>query len=271
MHNGASGGRGEVLRYMALFLNLYLGHLLGDFMLQPGRLVLAKRDGVPGLLLHTFLVGGATAAVVASTIAEDWAAVVLVTGLHLVIERLTILTYLETPTRGLFTLLFDQTLHALSIAVVVWVAGAWELGARVTTFGVAMPVTTLAAIDGLLTVMLLGSIVVFETGNALRRGSDGKGRVLRFDAARVSGMLERGAALTAAIVWHPAAALVAFVPRAVYAATRPAEQRSRQIVDAGTGLALCIAVYAALAVVTYLTRGSLPGGSLLSVLLGPVF
>jgi class 3 adenylate cyclase len=183
---------------MALFLNLYLGHLLGDFLLQPGRLVLAKRDGVPGLLLHTLIVGAASAVVVAGTIRGDWPAVVLVTGLHLVIERLTILTYLKTPTRGLFTLLFDQTLHMLSIAVVVWLAVGWEADTHALTLGIRLPIERLAAIDGLLTVMLLGSILAFETGNTLRRGADGKGRILRFDAARVGGMLERGTALVAA-------------------------------------------------------------------------
>jgi hypothetical protein len=254
---------------MALFLNLYLGHLIGDFVLQPGRLVLAKRDGVPGLLLHTFIVGGATAAVLFATIAADWPAVVLVAGLHLVIERLTILTYLKTPTRGLFTLLFDQTLHVLSIAVVVWIAGGWELDTSAVTFGVELPVARLAAIDGLLTVMLLGSILVFETGNALRRGADGKGRVLRFDAARVGGMIERGAAFTAAVTWHPAAALLAFAPRLIYAATRPAGERGAQVLAAATGLVLCAAAYGAVALVAYVTRGVYPAGAPLSVLLGP--
>ncbi len=255
---------------MALFLNLYLGHLLGDFLLQPGRLVLAKRDGVPGLLLHTFIVGAASAVVLFGTIGGDWPAVVLVTGLHLVIERLTILTYLKTPTRGLFTLLFDQTLHMLSIAVVVWLAVGWEVDTYAVTLGIQMPVARLAAIDGLLTVMLLGSIVVFEMGNTMRRGSDGKGRVLRFDAARIGGMLERGAALVAALAWHPAAALVAFVPRVAYAATRPPDRRSEQLVEAVTGLMICAATYAVLAVVTYLARGSFPAEAPLSVLFGPL-
>jgi hypothetical protein len=134
---------------MALFLNLYLGHLLGDFLLQPGRLVLAKRDGIPGLLVHTLIVGAASAAVMFATIGSDWWAVVLVTGLHLVVERLTILTYVKTPTRGLFTLLFDQTLHMLCIAGVVWIAGGWTLDASAMTLGLEVPVPRLAAIDGL--------------------------------------------------------------------------------------------------------------------------
>jgi hypothetical protein len=29
---------------VGLFLDLYIGHLLGDFLFQPGKLVAAKRD-----------------------------------------------------------------------------------------------------------------------------------------------------------------------------------------------------------------------------------
>jgi hypothetical protein len=269
MHNGDWVGRGRSVKSMALFLNLYLGHLLGDFLLQPGRLVLAKRDGIAGLLTHTLIVGGATVAVLFATIRSDWPAVVLVTALHLVIERLTILTYVKTPTRGLFTLLFDQTLHMLCIAVVVWVLGGWELDASAVTFGLLVPASRLATIDGLLTVMLLGSILVFETANALRRSTDSKGRVLRLDAARVGGMLERGVGFSAAIVWHPAAAILAFLPRLAYAATRPRGQRGEQVLNAATGLVLCAVVYSAVAAITYLTRGAYPTGAPLSVLLGP--
>jgi hypothetical protein len=254
---------------MALFLNLYLGHLLGDFLFQPGRLVIAKRDGIPGLIVHTLIIGAATAAVLFATIRSDWPAIVLATGLHLVIERLTILTYLKTPTRGLFTLLFDQTMHALCIAVVVWIAGGWQLDSGATTFGLHVPVSRLAAIDGLLTVMLFGSILVFETANALRGGAESKGRILRLDAARVGGMLERGASYSAAVIWHPAAAVLAFIPRLAYAVTRPRGQRSEHVLQAATGLALCAAVYAGVAVVTYLTRGTYPTGALLPVMLGP--
>jgi hypothetical protein len=253
---------------MALFLNLYLGHLLGDFLLQPGRLVLAKRNGVPGLLLHTFIIGATTAAVVFATIRVDWPAVVLVTGLHFVIERLTILTYLRTPTRGLFTLLFDQTLHMLSIAIVVWLSGGWMLDAHAVTVGLRMPVWQLAIVDGFLTVVLMGSIVAFEAGNAVRRDEAGKGRVLRLDAARLGGMLERGVAFLAAVGWHPAAALIAFVPRLVYAARRPAGERAGQTIEAVAGLALCAVAYATVAAVTYLTRGAYPLGAPLAILFG---
>lgn len=253
---------------MSLFLTLYLGHLLGDFLFQPGRLVLAKRDGAAGLLLHTIIVGLTTAAVLFSTLRADWAAIVLVTGMHLCIERLTILTYLRTPTRGLFTLRFDQTLHMLSIALVAWLAGDWALDAHAVTFGFRVPIVGLAGLDALLAVMLLGSILTFETGNALLQGDAGKGRLLRFDLPRVAGMLERGLAFTAALTLSPLAAPLAFGPRLVWAVTRAPDQRARPALEAATGAVLCAVMYGAVVAVASLTGGiTLPAS--VPALLGP--
>jgi hypothetical protein len=117
--------------------------------------------------------------------------------------------------------------------------------------------------------MLLGSILVFETSNAIRGGIDGKGRILRFDAARIAGMVERGAGYSAAVAWHPAAAVIAFIPRLAYAVTLPPDRRGEHLVQAVTGLVLCAAAYAGVAMVTYLTHGTYPTGALLSVMLGP--
>jgi hypothetical protein len=178
---------------------------------------------------------------------------VLVTSAHLVIERLTIVTYLQTPTRGLFTLLLDQTLHMLSIALIVWVAGGWTLDTQAITFGIHLPVAQVAAAAGLLAVTSFGSILAFETDNSLLRGDSAKGRVLRFDLPRCAGMLERGTAFILALVWSPAGALLVFAPRLVWGATRHHDHRARPILQAITGAALCALAYIAVAVITYLT------------------
>jgi hypothetical protein len=249
---------------MALFLNLYLGHLLGDFLFQPGRLVLAKREGAPGLILHTLVVAACTCAVMFATIRVEWPGVVLVAALHLVIERLTIVTYLRTPTRGLFTLLFDQTLHVLSIAVVVWLFGQWNVGTTAMTFGLPVTVVRLAVFDGLMTVMLFGSILAFETVNATQAPEDGKGRVLRLDADRLAGMAERGTAFAIAVGVHPLLALAAFVPRLAYATTRAGHEQKRQLIVAATGVVVCAAVLAGCLVVAFLSRGEVPALSISS-------
>jgi len=242
---------------MALFLELYLGHMIGDFLLQPGRLVIAKRDGTSGLVLHTLVVGLSTIAVVIGSVSVDWAPAVLVTGLHLVIERITIATYLKTRTRGLFTFLMDQAMHALSIALVVWIAGRWSMTLYGTMFGLPASTVLLAKICALATVTLLGSILVFETVNAVL--GEQKGRLLRLDGARIYGIIERGAALALALV-HPALLLAPFAPRLVWAYSRGHGDRPRRLLEAASGAVVCIAGYAGIAAVAYLVHG--PAGAL---------
>jgi hypothetical protein len=249
---------------MALFLNLYLGHLLGDFLFQPGRLVLAKREGAPGLIVHTLAVAACSCAVLFSTIRVEWPAVVLVAALHLVIERLTIVTYLKTPTRGLFTLLFDQTLHLLSIGVVVWLSGQWEVGSTAVTFGLGMTLAQLAALDGLMTAMLFGSILAFETVNAVQDPENGKGNVLRLDIDRLAGMAERGSAFAIAVGIHPVLGLAAFLPRLAYTTTRTPEEQKRQLIVAATGVVICAVALAGYLTVALLSRGDLPALSITS-------
>lgn len=238
---------------MSLFLNLYLGHLLGDFMLQPGRLVLAKRDGARGLFVHVLIVAGCSAAVLFGSLREDVAAIAMVAILHAVIERITIVTYLKTPTRGLFTLLLDQAMHVLSIALVVWLARDWRIDTQALTFGVPIGVQALAAGVAVLAVSLFGSILAFETVNAVTGGEGAKGRVLRLDAARVGGFAERGTALAAALVLHPAAMALPFLPRIAYSFTRAPEDRRRLRIEAAAGLALCLIGYGFVALVSYLS------------------
>ena len=43
------------------FLRMFLGHLVGDFILQPYKIALLKRTGWRGLLLHVSIVTFTTA------------------------------------------------------------------------------------------------------------------------------------------------------------------------------------------------------------------
>jgi hypothetical protein len=244
---------------MALFLDLLLGHMLGDFLLQPGKLVAAKRDGWRGLLLHTSLVGAATALATLGTLRRDWIAVVAVTVAHLAIEKITILAYERTPTRGLFTLLFDQSLHLLSIAaVVVAVGGGLRPAAVSTVFGASVTTQVLAVVVGIVTVTLGGSILAFEAANAL--APDGsKGSLLRLDIARIAGMIERGGSIGLALVFGATVGPLAFAPRVVWAMTLSRDQRSRQLAAAAAGLLLCALVFFGVqAVATLVDSGTIP-------------
>jgi hypothetical protein len=260
MHNGSKQPRSALgVDRMALFLDLLLGHMLGDFLLQPGKLVAAKRDSWRGLLLHTSIVGATTALATLGTLRRDWIAVAAVAVAHLVIEKITILAYERTPTRGLFTLLFDQSLHLLSIAAVVAVVGGGLQPTAVSSvFGITLATRVLATVVGIVTVALGGSMLAFEAANALApHGS--KGSLLRLDLARIAGMVERGGSVGLALAFGPAVGPVAFAPRAMWAMTLPRDERRRQLAEAAAGLLLCAVVYFGIhAVATLVDGGTIP-------------
>ena len=237
--------RGDVL---GLFLNLYVGHLLGDFLLQPGRLVLAKRRGAPGLILHTLIVGACSAAVLVGQLASVWHAVLLTTAAHAAIELVTIHAYAETKTRGLFTFLFDQALHVVSIAAVVWLVGAWEPTSTSVAFGMEVSTARLAQLAGLLTVTLLGSILAFEAANSVFVPQGKKGGLLAVDAARVAGIVERGASFVVALR-HPALLPLPFLPRLFNSFRLDGERRIRERVELAAGILLCILAFALVRVI----------------------
>lgn len=239
---------------MGLFLNLYLGHLLGDYAFQPGRLVVAKRAGLLGLLAHIGVIGLSTAAVLWREIQAYWWLVVMVMGAHFVIEKLTIAARIGTRSRGLYIFVLDQALHALSIALLVWLTDQWSIEPRAVTLGLELDTVQLAALCGALTAMLLGSIFAFEAGEAYASDDPDSLAILRLDAPRLYGMTERGLAFVAAIVLTPpdatlwvglSAMVVPFLPRIAVALTRPSKIRARQLAEAGAGLSLTAASFAA--------------------------
>jgi hypothetical protein len=236
---------------LALFLNLYVGHLLGDFVFQPGRLVLAKRSGSVGLLVHVSLIGLCSAAAVWDSLQDLWAAVLLATAAHLAIELLTIFAYNRTSARGLFTFMLDQTMHVFSIGVVAWLFSGATIEETASTFGVETTLPTLAGFTGLLVVALLGSILSFETANAALVPKGGKGEILEFDVDRVTGMIERAAGFLFAVVVHPALVWVGFVPRTIHAFTLPPGRKARRLAEIGSGMALCLFAYGLVVFVVY--------------------
>lgn len=227
---------------VALFLNLLLGHLIGDFLLQPGRLVLAKRRGFGGLALHTAIMGLSCAVVLFADIRDVWPIVLWVVAAHVGIELLTIRTYTGTRTRGLFTFMLDQALHLISIAVIIWLSGSWVADTRVVTFGYELDVVALAWLVALMVVSLFGSILVFETLNAFDTRAEGKGRVLRLDIPRLTGMAERGSALGLAF-FHPLLIPLPFVPRLVKSFVDGPEDALRGRVETATSFLLVIGAY----------------------------
>lgn len=227
---------------MALFLMLLLGHLLGDFVFQPGRLVVAKRHGHAGIILHTGILTALTTLVLLGDIGRLWPAAALAGLAHLGIEHLSVRARKLMEANGLALFLLDQALHVVSLVIIAAAFGPAEPMISVWTVSLTM----LAAACGMIAVAFAGSILAFEVRVAfLGDGADGPaGPILRLDLERVFGFAERGAALGVALgSGAPALGILVFVPRLVFALIGPMPDRARQMSEAFVGLAICSTVW----------------------------
>jgi len=108
-----------------LFLRLMLGHIIGDFVFQTGRIAEMKRVGLQGLAIHLSLVMLATAAATAG--APHWTLVVLTLGVvHLATDSLR--TYLFRDLRRWQSVYFvcDQATHMASWALIAFWLGNYK-------------------------------------------------------------------------------------------------------------------------------------------------
>jgi hypothetical protein len=96
---------------MALFffLGLMLGHLVGDFVLQPYWLVIAKRNGWRGLFIHVGVVALVTAILVWGSIPNWWVWIIILFIGHLLIDQLRTFIFTDnTRGKGLLLLILDR-------------------------------------------------------------------------------------------------------------------------------------------------------------------
>ncbi len=113
---------------LSFFLRLMLGHLIGDFVLQPYWLVVAKRSGWPGLFIHVGVVTFITAILVWAAIPVWWVWVIILYIGHLFIDQFRTFVFTDnTKGKGLFLLILDQIAHIVLIAVLAWAATGWRL------------------------------------------------------------------------------------------------------------------------------------------------
>jgi hypothetical protein len=239
---------------MTLLLNLYLGHLLGDFVLQPGWLVMAKRRGINGLLVHTGIIGVCTALILVGELGSLWNIVLMAMAAHLGIEVITIRMRSLKRLSGLSVFLIDQGLHILSLVVIVWFVAPIAPVDTITTFGFVVDPAVVALADGLIAVSFMGAIIIFEVTNAV--GPDSWNRhILPYDMPRILGMLERGIALLLGVLVNPVVMVAAFAPRVIYAFRQEPDARARQMVAATAGLIVCIVGWAFVVYTAAVARG----------------
>lgn len=125
----------EVTMVLSIFLRLMVGHLVGDFVLQPLWLALAKRDGWPGLILHTAVVALTTAVMIWSVLPQWllWAGVLYI--VHLFIDQFKTFVFTNNSKgKNVIFFLLDQLVHVISLVLItVWATGT-GIGGVVSIF-----------------------------------------------------------------------------------------------------------------------------------------
>lgn len=111
---------------LTFFLLLTLGHLIGDFTLQPFWLVLAKKQGWKGLLIHVGVVSFFTGILAWGTVEHWWAWIIVLFLGHLFIDQFRTFVFTDNSNgKGLLLLIIDQLAHIVLILLITWAAVGW--------------------------------------------------------------------------------------------------------------------------------------------------
>ncbi len=204
-----------------VFFRYLIGHLVGDFVLQPLWLAIAKRQGWRGLLIHVTVVTVATAIIIAGTVSHWVWWMVALFAIHLFIDQFRTFVFTDNSKgRGLLLLTADQLAHLASLVLLSW----WATGESPRALGAifSAPLSQTNSIFFIFGMVILAfwvaPIVEIEVIVAIASFRNAANRSVAPIALtdRLMGGLER--TLTLALVasgWWLVSPLV-FVPRAVW-------------------------------------------------------
>lgn len=148
---------------LSFFLRLLLGHFVGDFVLQPYWLVLAKREGWTGLIVHVGAVTFVTAILVWNLMPNWWGWIIVLFIVHLFIDQFRTFVFTDNSKgRGLILLFADQAVHLISIGLIAWIATGWTPTMLAHLFSPDVPnqYRVMAYLTGL--AVLIGTVPVLE-------------------------------------------------------------------------------------------------------------
>lgn len=203
---------------LSFFLRLMLGHVVGDFLLQPYWLVLAKRKGWLGLVIHVGVVTFITAILVWGSI-PNWGIWILVLFLiHLFIDQFRTFIFTDnTRGKGFLLLVLDQLAHITSLVVIAWAATGWSFA------DLQLLVTPEAPNEYRMMAYMIGVVALISTVPVLEaeatvavwaaQGQEVKQTVKIDTEDRVLGACERILALTLILTGFGLLAPLVFLPR----------------------------------------------------------
>lgn len=108
------------------FVRLLIGHLVGDFVLQPLWLAIAKRQGWRGLILHVSIVTAATTILSYGLVPNGLIWMLVLFVIHLFIDQFRTFVFTNNDKgRGLLLLILDQLAHLISLIFIAhWATDA---------------------------------------------------------------------------------------------------------------------------------------------------
>ena len=205
---------------LSFFLRLLLGHMIGDFFLQPYWLALAKRKGWVGLFIHVGVVTFITGVFLWASVPNWWVWVIILFLGHLFIDQFRTFVFTDNSKgKGLLLLFLDQLAHILLIALLAWMATGW-------TFADLNPLTTTGANQARLMVYLICLAIAISVAPILEAettvgvlallGTEITHMVKIETSDRLLGAIERIVAVTLILFGYWFLAPLVFVPRLLY-------------------------------------------------------
>lgn len=203
---------------LSFFLSLMLGHMIGDFVLQPYWLVLAKRKGWPGLLIHVGIVTFVTTILAWNSIPLWWVWMIVLFLGHLFIDQFRTFVFTDNSKgKGLLLLVLDQIAHLILIALLAWAAVGWAFSdlRLLLTSDALNQYRLMVYLIGLATVIGVAPVLEAEVAVAVlaTQGTEIKQTVAINSVDRLLGGLERIAATLLMLTGYGLFAPLVFLPR----------------------------------------------------------
>lgn len=204
-----------------IFFRYLIGHLVGDFVLQPYWLAIEKRKGWKGLLIHVSVVTIATTVIIGGTMPRWGLWITVLFAVHLFIDQFRTFVFTNNGKgRGLLLLAADQLAHVISLVLLSsWATGASVSGLQEIFTAPLSPVNIRSFVVGLVIIAVwVAPIIEIEVIVALAsfKSSAGKGVAPIGLSDRTMGGAERILALLLFSGGWGWLSPVVFLPRSVW-------------------------------------------------------
>jgi len=178
------------------FLRMLLGHLVGDFILQPYKIALAKRAGWQGLIIHVSIVTFTTAVAIYRATPNWIVWVVILFGIHLFIDQFRTFKFKDNSNgKSFYLFVIDQLVHVISIMVISRLAVGWEFSSLAPIYTQTISVANTIVLYACLIIIAVWVVPILEVelaGAVMAKKSPADKELVPIERSdRVMGAVER--------------------------------------------------------------------------------